>query len=369
MAGLPVGIGAFLMGIFSSVFLQTTKSDSVITVFSTLGISSLFLYAGLELNLTELKKNYRPLLIHLLIKAILLSAVALVIQEIFSFSLQVSALVSLGLLTPSTGFILDTLPSTKLSAEQKLWVKNKAIASEILALLLLLVIQSSTPAKLALSMGVLVILIIILPILFHFIAKRISFTSSGADFSLLLLLAVVTGTITKKLGAYYLVGAFIVGFTVSYYEEYIAKSKNHKFEDAAKFFAAFFMPFYFFKAGLGIDINVLTIQSALLGVLLCLSMLPIRIGVPAIQMMLSSNERSHNSLPITISLLPTLVFGLILTDLIRQTNSVGNNLLGGLIFYTLIMTLLPSFLLRYVLKRTDLIELTKVNEILSEKNL
>lgn len=357
--GLPVSLGAFFMGILSSVYFQIIKADNVITVFSTLGISALFLYAGLELNFSDLRKNIRALLSHLLIKTFSLAVVAYAVLNVFSLSWQISAIISLALLTPSTGFILDTLPSTKLTDEQKSWVKNKAIASEILALLLLLAFQSGTPIRLALSMGILTILIIALPFLFHFVAKRISISSPGSDFSFLLLLAVVTGTITKKLGAYYLVGAFIVGFTVNYYEEKIAKNKNHKFEDAAKFFASFFMPFYFFKAGLGLNLDILSIEALMIGLLMCVLILPIRVGIPTLQRMISSKESTQHSLPISISLLPTLVFGLILTDLVRQTGQAEPELIGGLVIYTVAMTLIPSLTLKYVLKRTDLVEVAK----------
>lgn len=352
--GLPLGLGAFVLGFVSSNLLDIFTDRDVITTFATLGISSLFLYAGLEVDFNELKRNSKLLLLHLLVRSLTIGLFIYLFHSLLGYSNQISALISLALLTPSTGFILDTLPSTALSPEQKRWIKTKAIAVEILALLLLLLVQSNSPVKIAISVGTLLFLLILLPILFHWVSKKVALKTPGADFSFLLLLAVATGTLTKKLGAYYLVGAFLVGFTVNFYEKNILQNPKEEFEKTAKFFAAFFMPFYFFNAGLKLNSDLFSLESVFVGLALTLILLPVRLGLPIIQQKILTNEPIKNSLAISTSLLPTLVFGLVLIDILKSTGHVDNSMIGGLIIYTIIMTILPSILLRYFVGRKDL---------------
>lgn len=356
--GVPLSLGAFVLGFLSSNFLDIFTDRDVIGIFATLGISSLFLYAGLEVNFDDLKKNAKLLVLHLIVRSLTIAFFVYILMITLGLGKQIAALISLALLTPSTGFILDTLPTTNLSLEQKRWVKTKAIAVEILALLLLLLFQARSPVKMAVSVGTLLLLLFLLPVLFHWVSKKVAVKTPGADFSFLLLLAVATGTLTKKLGAYYLVGAFLVGFTVNFYEKNISKNPKEEFEKTAKFFAAFFMPFYFFYAGLKLESDIFTLESLAIGLLLVLVLLPIRLGIPVLQQKIISNEPIKNSLAISTSLLPTLVFGLVIIDILKNTGVVEPRLLGGLVIYTILMTILPSILLRYFVDRKDLISMS-----------
>lgn len=356
--GLPISLGAFFLGFASSNYLYIYANDKIIPIFATLGISSLFLYAGLDVDFGDLRKNGRLLTEHIIVKALLTTAFAFGIQYAFGYPLKVSALISLALLTPSTGFIFDNLSSSNLTEEQMTWVKSKAIAAEILALLLLLLFQSNSPAETVMSFSIILALLLILPFFFHWIEKRKIIKSPGSDFSLLLLLAVAAGTLTKKLGAYYLVGAFLVGFTVNFYEQVIAKDPRREFEYATKFFAGFFMPFYFFYAGMKLDSSIFTFQAIAIGLAMVIIVLPIRLFSVVIHRKISLKEKTMEGLPISISLLPTLVFGIVLVEIIRATNYVSANFIGALIVYTIFATLLPSFFLRFVLKRNDLVNVS-----------
>jgi Kef-type K+ transport system membrane component KefB len=367
--GIPVGLGAFILGYISSNYLGIFSDHDVISTSATLGISALFLYAGLEVNFNELKQNIKVLSQHVLIRSLMIGILTLMIISLFSSKLQIAAIISLALLTPSTGFIIDMLPTTQLSDEQKKWIKTKAIGAEILALLLLLLFQAETQSKAIFSFTVLIGLVFLLPAVFQWVSKRVSVTSTGADFSFLLLLAVVTGTITKKLGAYYLVGAFLVGFTVNFYKKNILKEEKNDFENTAKFFSSFFMPFYFFYAGLKLDSSVFTIQAFLLGAILILVILPVRVYSIVWHRKIAVNETTAESLPIAISLLPTLVFGLVLVEVLRNTGLVENYILGGLIVYTMGSTIIPSIILNYIFSRKDLLLIGDTEKLLEPKDM
>ncbi len=65
---VPAPITCLLVGIVAMLTLGKDAHDPVITLLSTLGISSLFLFAGLEVDLEALKRGKVPLLVHLLIR-------------------------------------------------------------------------------------------------------------------------------------------------------------------------------------------------------------------------------------------------------------------------------------------------------------
>lgn len=348
--GVPLAMGAFVMGVFSSGILNIFANDSVIPIFSLLGISSLFLYAGLEVNFSEITNNGKILLQHVVARVITILITVGVSVYFLELSYVVASLLALALLTPSTGFILDSLHVLKISEDQKMWVKMLAISSEITALFLLVLIQAKTPAIMGISIITILLLAVVLPLLFKWVSQYITIKTPGADFSFLLLLAVATGTLTKKMGAYYLVGAFLVGFTVNFYEKNIAKTSNEHLESAAKFFAAFFMPFYFFNTGLKLDPSVFSLEALWMSLIFIGLALPIRIGSIVAHRKLVGIEALKQSFPIAITLLPTLVFGLVMVEMLKVTGEVSSSFIGGVVIYTLVMTMFPTFIFMIIRK-------------------
>ena len=56
----------------AAVALGTFSHDETVALLATLGISSLFLFAGLEIDLHDLKQGKWPLLGHLAVRAFML---------------------------------------------------------------------------------------------------------------------------------------------------------------------------------------------------------------------------------------------------------------------------------------------------------
>lgn len=128
----------------------------------------------------------------------------------FDFSWQVAGLVALALLTPSTGFILDSLQSLGLDEQEQFWVTSKAIVGELLALLLLfLILKSDSYVELAMSSGVLLATAVGLPLVLIFLGRIVIPHVPGSEFSLLVMVGLISAYLTKQIGVYYLVGAFL----------------------------------------------------------------------------------------------------------------------------------------------------------------
>ena len=241
---VPAPITCLLVGIVAMLALGKDAHDPVITLLSTLGISSLFLFAGLEVDLEALKRGKVPLLVHLLIRIGNLCLAAWLGWRYFGLGWQASALLALALFTPSTGFILDTLERLGLSEEARFWVTSKAIAGELLALAaMFFVLKAGDPADLAISTLTMVALIAGLPFAFMALGRWVAPHAPGSEFSLLVMVGFVAAFITYKLGVYYLVGAFIAGLVARLMQPRLPALASHQNMQALRLFATFFVPF------------------------------------------------------------------------------------------------------------------------------
>jgi len=206
---LPGAVTSLALGVAATA-LELFQHDDTITLLATFGIVALFLFAGLDVDLEELRPDARVLVQHLAIWTITLVLLAMAVTGIFSLAPRDSALVALALVTPSTGFILDSLSLFGFSEAEQRWTKSKAIASELLALLVMfLALQSTSLRQLGLSAVALLALIVVLPPLFRWFAARIAPYAPRSEFAFLLMVAVMGASATRRLGVYYLVGAFM----------------------------------------------------------------------------------------------------------------------------------------------------------------
>jgi|ERR1700733_7577314 Kef-type K+ transport system membrane component KefB len=73
---LPAPLTCFIFGIIGAVFFKTTVDDHVLRVVATLGVASLFLLAGLEVDLVEIRRRLPRLMGHLAIQGVFLIAAA-----------------------------------------------------------------------------------------------------------------------------------------------------------------------------------------------------------------------------------------------------------------------------------------------------
>ena len=344
---VPAPLTSLALGIAAMLWLGASTHDPVITLMSTLGISSLFLFAGLEVDLHALRRGAGPLLAHLLIRSATLAGVAWLGWRYAGLSWQAAALLALALLTPSTGFIVDTLGRLGLDEAERFWVTNKAIAGELLALTaLFLVLQAGDPAHMALSSMVLLALLVGLPLLFVALGRWVAPHAPGSEFSLLVMVGLVAAFVTYKLGVYYLVGAFIAGLIARLLRQRMPALASDENLHAVRLFATFFVPFYFFHAGIGVPASALSFAALGWGLLITVVVLPLRIAVIWVQRRVMFGEGARSSLRVAVALSPTLIFTLVLAAILRDRFGIDDALFGGLLLYAALNTLLPSLVFR-----------------------
>ncbi len=343
---IPAPLTSVGFGIAAALLIPQFSQDTTLALLATLGISSLFLFAGLEIDIHAIRRGMKPLVGHLFVRSAILGTGTWIGMRYFGFTWQVSSLLALALLTSSTGFILDTLGRLGLNEDERFWVTIKAVGGELLALLILFVVlQSSSLVSFAWSAGALLALMAFLPVFFIMLGRVVLPYAPGSEFSLLVMVGLVAAYLTKGLGVYYLVGAFLAGFVARMLRERMPALASDDNLHAIGLFATFFVPFYFFHSGMNVPAGALRWDALMYGVLLAAALLPFRIGILWLQRRLIKGESAIGSLRVAVALTPTLIFTLVLATILRERFDISDTLFGALLVYAAISTALPSFVL------------------------
>lgn len=343
---LPAPLTCFALGIIVAVFLPWAKGGQVIAVVATLGIASLFLFAGLDVNLVEIRRQLPRLTVHLGFRILSIVALAWLAIRYAHMPWQAASLLALGLLTPSTGFILDTLPQSGLEQAEQTEVALNSIAGEIVAVLLLFVVsQAGSMQTLLVCSSILLLMIVLIPLLFLAFGKYVVPYAPGSEFSLLLMVGIICAVITKNLGIHYLVGAFVTGLIAGLLSKRMTTLVSQENLQAVRLFASFFIPFYFYHEGLDVPAAALVWRSLLYGFAAAAVLLPLRIAKNWIQAKFISRRSTRGGFRVAIALTPTLIFTLVIAAMLRESFHVADTLYGGLLVYAAITTVLPSLVL------------------------
>ncbi len=343
---IPAPLTCFALGIGTVLFLADFSRDQTLGLLSALGISSLFLFAGLEVNVDDLRKNAWALFKHLFIRCVVLAASVWLTMKYFQFGWQVSGLLALAIFTPSTGFILESLSTLGITDSEKYWVTTKAVVGELLALLLLFVIlKSQSYTSLMTASGVLLLIAFGLPLLLIVLGRLVIPHAPGSEFSLLVMVGLVAAFLTKHIGVYYLVGAFLTGFAARQLREKMPTLASDSNLHAIALFASFFVPFYFFYSGMNVPQSALQWESLWLGLTISVAVLPLRVGIITMQRNWLHGDDLKSSFYVAIALAPTLIFTLVIATILHERYFITDTLFGGLLIYGAISTILPSFVL------------------------
>jgi Kef-type K+ transport system membrane component KefB len=344
---VPTAITSFALGAAASLGLGAYQHDPTLHLLATFGIVALFLFAGLDVEVAELRHGTRVFAQHLVLRLLLLAAVALVSVRLLGLDPRAASLWALALVIPSTGFILDSLPSFGLTPDETYWVKNKAIATELLALVVLFVVlQSTSVLRLLLATLALVALIAVLPPLFRLFATSVVPWAPKSEFAFLVMMAIVVAYATRMLGAYYLVGAFVVGIAARRFREQLPAVASERMLHAVEVFASFFAPFYFFVAGTELQPSDFSGLALLIGVALTALLLPVRLALVMLQRWLALRESTSQSMRVAVPMLPTLIFTLVVAGILRDRFALPSPLFGALIVYAVLNTTVPGLVLR-----------------------
>ncbi len=344
---VPSAITSFALGVVAGAGLGLFQHDQTLHLLATFGIVGLFLFAGLEVDGNDLRRGTRVLVQHLAVRIAMLLVVALALSNGLGLESRQTVLIALALLIPSTGFILDSLGALGLAPAEAYWVKTKAIATELLALVVLFVVmQSSSYGRLAGATVLLIVLIAVIPPIFRLFAVSVAPWAPKSEFAFLVMMAVVVAFATRQLGAYYLVGAFVVGVAAQRMRSDLPAEASERLLHAVEVFASFFAPFYFFTAGAELPRDVFSLQALGYGLLLTAVIIPFRLVAVLAHRRFALREPVRESLRVAVPMLPTLVFTLVLAGILRERFALSDTYVGALVVYAVLNTTMPGFFMR-----------------------
>jgi Kef-type K+ transport system membrane component KefB len=346
---IPPPLTCFLLGMALVLAIPgiADHGDEAVHLLASLGISTLFLYAGLEVEMATLRRAVGPLSIYLLTRAMGVAAICWLGWRYLGMNWQDSALLALALLTSSTGFIIDSLDRFGLEPEERFWVTNNAICGELLALgIMFVVIKADDPAGLATASLVLLLTLALLPLVMLALGRWIVSFAPGSAFSLLVMLGFAAAFVTDRLGVEYLLGAFLAGLIARLMENRVPQLASADNLRAVKLFSSFFLPFYFFSRGAHVPQEALSLQALGIGLALTAVLVPMRALFIWTKRRLLGLGDARSSLRVAAALTPTLIFTLVLATILRERGAISDAVFGGLLLYAGLNTLLPSFLLR-----------------------
>lgn len=344
---LPSAVTCLGIGAALNIGFHLFHEDHTVKLLATLGIVAMFLFAGLEVDFAELRQGRKVLLQHIGAQLVLLVLGSCVLHFALGLEARAALLFALALLTPSTGFILDSLDGLGLTSEERFWVKSKAIASELVALaVLFLTIQSTDVGTLGLSALALAAMVLILPPIFRVFARVIAPFAPKTEFTFLVIVALLCAFITRELGVYYLVGAFVVGVTAVRLRKDLPELSSEKLLGGVELFASFFIPFYFLKAGLHLRAEHFSWTALGIATALLIIVLPIRVLRVAWHRKLALNEPWRVGARIGTAVIPTLVFTIVIAEILQERFGLSPELFGALIVFTLVNTIIPGVALR-----------------------
>ena len=335
---LGVGLGAGF-GLF--------HGDTTLPMLGMLGIVTLFLFAGLEVDFDELRKGAKVLGGWLVLYSSLLAGTALLASRLLDLEWRPAMLFAAAIFSPSGSFIMDSLNRRGASPAVRFWVRSKAIAAELVSLLVLfVVVQSGSVQSLAIASAALVLMVAVLPWIFRGFVSRVLPYAPKSEFTFLVILALVCAYVTRHLGVYYLVGAFVVGVTAVRLRRKLPALASERLMVGIELFASFFIPLYFFKVGLHLEASLFTLPAIALGLGLIVVVSPVRVGVVALYRKVVLREPFAEGVVIGSYLVPTLVFTVVISGILREQFLIADWLYGALVIYALCSTLVPSLLMK-----------------------
>jgi Kef-type K+ transport system membrane component KefB len=192
----------------------------------------------------------------------------------------------------------------------------------------------------------LIALIAILPPMFRLFAVGVVPWAPKSEFAFLIMMAIVVAYATRQLGAYYLVGAFLVGVAARRFRQQLPAVASERMLHAVEVFASFFAPFYFFVAGTELRAADFTREALFIGLAVTALTLPVRLAVVVLQRRLALGEDTRQSLRVAVPMLPTLIFTLVIAGILRERFALPATLFGALIVYAVVNTTLPGIIFR-----------------------
>jgi len=348
---IPDALTELLIGIILGIAIPSFFfMDDMITILATIGIVTLFVFSGMDIDTNFIMNNKKFFAEHIILHIIIFVTIGLAIQLYLQLSLQIAFLISLALTTPSASFILSTMKS--IEKERKQWIESKAIAGEITGLTVMVILLSlSDFTMIILSLVTLLLLIVLLPLTMKLLYKKVFSKLIGSEFSFIFVVTMISAFITQFIGIHFLVGAFIAGFIARRFISDIVQDESYEHLSeyfgqqlvvGFGFFSLIFAPFYFFSVGLNIKSSMFTVGTLIVAILLCIVIVFLRLSIMSLHRIIRIKENIFTAIDINAMCIPTLVFTFVITEILLLQFQISDDIYSILMLYGVFTTIIGA---------------------------
>ena len=337
---LGVILGIFLPGIFFE--------NELFTTLGTIGIICFFIYSGIEADLHFIKLNRRLVAESLLIRLFLISVIFFITSSYLGFDLKKSGLIALALITPSAGFILSSIDSFKLASETKKFIQAKVVAAEMVCVMLLVFFfYAEEPLKAMLITFAVLLWTAVLPYFVIFIYEHFFEDIINVEFPLVFFIGLISAFFTEFLGLHFLLGAFIAGIFIENFlhnlhqDMRIKDGERKSITDTFRFISYIFLPFYFFRIGLKIKPELLNLRLIMIALGIFVAISAVNIAIHYLHRQLRFDKKNRYNLQAAILMLPTLMFTIIIADILLANGIIVIETFSILLYYAIFSSFLP----------------------------
>jgi Kef-type K+ transport system membrane component KefB len=346
---IPAAVTGFALGAAAGPGLGLFASDPTVGLLSNLGMVSVFLLAGLDVELDLLRSDARRLLQHVAIRLLLVAAAAVALAPAFDVGARPAVIASLALLTPSGGFILPSLPVLGLFADEVKVVRGRVLLTELVGLAVLVV--ASRPATwdgLGLAVAGIAGIVAVVPLALRALMSVVLPWARGSEFAFLVLLGVVCALVARAVGVHPVVGAFVVGLSARRLRDASPAESSHRLLEAVLAFASVFAPFWLFHAGASLRPSDFSAGSFAVGAAFFVVAGGLRVGSLLEHSRWTRSEGALAALRKALPMMPTLLVSLVLAEILREEFAAQDVLVGGIVVYAVLNTVLPSLVVRHI---------------------
>lgn len=365
---IPDALTELMIGIMLGLALPSFfYVDDMITILGTIGIVSLFVFSGMEVDTNFIVTNKKFFTEHIMLHLLIFIVVGISIFFYLQTSPQIALLVSLALTTPSASFILSYIKN--LEKEWKQWIQSKVLAGEITALILMDILLSfSDITRLLFSLVILALLITLLPIIMQFLFRKLFSKLIGCEFSFIFVVTMISAFITEFAGIHFLVGAFIAGFVAKRFINDIVKDESYEHCSEVfgqqimigfGYFVLIFAPFFFFSVGLKMKSSMFSFDTLLLAVVICIIIVIVRIGIMSVHRIVRMKEKNSTALSIYALCVPTLVFTFVITDILLKQFQISDMIYNVLMLYGVFTSVVGTAVLLLTIRKKRLLQDSK----------
>lgn len=359
---IPGPITEFFLGVVVAFWIPGLISEQLIDVFAIIGVVTVFLFAGMEVDLDFLRENAKMLRLSVLSHVFLFVFITLVLysvgragllESIFpgigGLSLVAALLSAVVLLTPSSGFIVSMLNTSSVKAGWQSVIKAKALSAEIMGIAVLTIfLNVGDLAYLGIVLVSVSALILLLPFALRFFYQLLKIRMGNIKFSFFFVIALASAFVTEMLGLHYIVGAFVAGVFIFQFmerlveEKRVSKTLSNQLMEAMNFLSVLFVPFYFFSVGLDMRPGYFSwpIVSIAFGLCVVVSILRV-FSVSGLQAFHFGSFRQQ--FKAASALLPTLMFGFIVAELLLDKGFITQQIFAVLIWYAIFTSITSVF--------------------------